>query len=566
MKKRLLIAGAITLLLTIISSSLAFDVGRWGYYWNLASQEAVGDSLDSMLVRLPGLGLYVDGDSLNVRVAKGLIISGDSIYWDSTLSTTVTGIWLFNSNVAMAAKLQANAIFLGDSTVADSIVLTRLTILGFIGDTAVVLRGAALDSALRVWNDSIPGVRAEVIDSIMRVLSDTLPNYANLSEDESITGKWNFSDTTEFTVIALINGADTSWFYTASDTTYWQSNGNDIKIGSSSIVVPSTGPVTITSAIFLNGADLGDTLLVDTARIGTKIRLVESASGTAAFEHLDNTAPQLAVGKTTQTSGSGVHITDGGTDKPGYLDLFNESGTGYYAWIDANGILHVHNSNYGADPEGTGQKLMDADDGHLYGTDFTLTGGGDVASNATFGGAFHEDSTETDSAYVTRNEAQSIAGDSASSNDVYVYALRITSNQTINQSTLTTIIFNSEPQDWGSDYNTTTGVFTAPDSGVYNISSRALIEDNGGADASGYGMIAIYRNDSLKFQGPKIMGCVNPGAGLVDMTAYNNGPDVSASIYCNASDEIKIKGYQTFDTGGGLIVADSTWLTIRKEN
>jgi hypothetical protein len=443
MKKRLLIAGAVALFLTVISSSLAFDVGRWGYYWNLATQGAVGDSLDSMLVRLPGLGLYVDGDSLNIRVAKGLVISGDSVYWDSTLSTTVTGTWLFNSNVAMAAKLQANAIFLGDSTEADSTVLTKLTILGFIGDTATVLRGDALDSALRVWNDSIPGIRVEMIDSIMRVLSDTLPNYANLSDDESITGKWNFGDTTEFTVIALINGSDTSWFYTATDTTYWQTNGNDIKIGSSSIVVPSTGPVTITSMIVLTGAD--------------------------------------------------------------------------------------------------------------------------VASNASFGGAFHEDTTVSDSEYVTQQTAGEMIADSIA-NDCYVSAVLITANQSINSATWTQIAYNSELADWGSDFNTTNNEFTAPDSGVYLVSACALIDDNGGVDQAGYSSIAIYRNDSLKYQGNKLIGCADIHAELNDFTPYNNRPFVGAEIYCNTGDQIQIYGYQDFDTGGGLIIADSTWLTIRKEH
>jgi len=51
----------------------------------------------------------------------------------------------------------------------------------------------------------------------------------------------------------------------------------------------------------------------------------------------------------------------------------------------------------------------------------------------------------------------------------YVFAYRSASNQTISNTTVTTVIFNSEIEDTLGEYNISTGIFTATEDGVYQV-------------------------------------------------------------------------------------------------
>ena len=166
-----------------------------------------------------------------------------------------------------------------------------------------------------------------------------------------------------------------------------------------------------------------------------------------------------------------------------------------------------------------------------------------------------------DTAQVLRAE---ISDSIAAQNDVYVWAYRATTDQTIATATWTKIQFNAENMDLGNNFDPTTNYrFTAPDSGFYAISARANIQDDGGADMAGGSSIAIYRNDSMMVQGTALVGYITS-----DITNANYGPMVNAVIYCPASATIQIYAYQTFDAGGGLIKInkEETWVTIRKVN
>lgn len=151
------------------------------------------------------------------------------------------------------------------------------------------------------------------------------------------------------------------------------------------------------------------------------------------------------------------------------------------------------------------------------------------------------------------------------STDVYVWAYRSGSDQALAVSTWTKIQFNGEVQDLGSDWNTTTHEFTAPDSGFYSIDARCQVDAVGGADAAGHVSIAIYRNDSLMVYGNKLQEAVNIGG--IQEFADNDSPVVGATLYVPASGTIQIYAYQSFDTGGAVIKQndETTWVTIRQE-
>lgn len=408
----------------------------------------------------------------------------------------------------------------------DSIGVVR----GNIGDTATVLRGNINDSLWTHLDDSISTVRGNIGDTA-DVVRGNIPDTITAAVARSITGEWLFTDGLiisggDTLVIRDGTGADSALIYDTGDSTIFESD-NPMRLGTSSVIIPASGPVIISSATVAGGADFEDTLAVDTVLLATKIRLVEASAGTAAIEHLDGTSPLLAVGNTTQSGASGISVVDGGADEPGYICLFTQAGSGMYAWFDDANILHVHTAGYGADPEGTGYKLIDADDGQLY------------------------------------NKGLAVPN-----NDVFVRAYLSGGDQAIGDGAWTQIQFNAKVADIGSDFNTGTYEFVAPDSGYYVVSARALIDDNGGTDQDGYSSIGIYRNDSLKCQGPMLAGQIYGGTDPIDMTALNAGPSVTATIYCAVNDQIQIYGYQSFDSGGGLIIDDEekTWVTIRKAN
>ena len=70
------------------------------------------------------------------------------------------------------------------------------------------------------------------------------------------------------------------------------------------------------------------------------------------------------------------------------------------------------------------------------------------------------------------------------------YAKRQTTNQTLNDGALTTIIFNDDSNtpmnDDGNNFNTSTGVYTAPDNGYYNFSTSIRWTSDPGATLTLY--------------------------------------------------------------------------------
>ena len=69
------------------------------------------------------------------------------------------------------------------------------------------------------------------------------------------------------------------------------------------------------------------------------------------------------------------------------------------------------------------------------------------------------------------------------------------SNQTLSDSTTTTITFEHEAFDIGSNYDTSTSRFTAPVAGIYHFNSITRAVANGGT--MDYFIMFLYKNGSL---------------------------------------------------------------------
>ena len=126
--------------------------------------------------------------------------------------------------------------------------------------------------------------------------------------------------------------------------------------------------------------------------------------------------------------------------------------------------------------------------------------------------------------------------------------------QSIPNTTVTTIIYNTENTDALTEYNASTGVFTATYAGYYKINAVILFTSATWA-ANESAVLIIYKNSALHRR-----GLLNVTAGVTSPF----GASVSATVSLAANDTIDIRGYH--DQGGALnlIAGDGShnWLTI----
>jgi hypothetical protein len=106
------------------------------------------------------------------------------------------------------------------------------------------------------------------------------------------------------------------------------------------------------------------------------------------------------------------------------------------------------------------------------------------------------------------------------------------------------VIFNTELSDQGSDYNTTTGIFTAPISGIYSFFSTLSL---GGLTSSHNAMDNIIGVVGIaNYVGPK----VNAGAARNSVNELTVGN--SSLIILDAADTVQV----FLNVGGGTKVVD----------
>lgn len=131
---------------------------------------------------------------------------------------------------------------------------------------------------------------------------------------------------------------------------------------------------------------------ITTTGTDANVPLIITLKGTggSAYAQIKDTngAGHLAVGDTSASERSILSIVDGGTDKPGVLQLYNDSGSGMYQWMDTNNVLRVKNADW-TDPDSEGYQLIDFDNGtigatgqDIYGQDIYLDTGHGVIVNS----------------------------------------------------------------------------------------------------------------------------------------------------------------------------------------
>ena len=471
------------------------------------------------------------------------------------------------------------------NTDADSVYLSKYAILGFIGDTAVVVRSNIGDSIRQgqwIIKDYIDTTISDVpFDDAYRVttavadsLLSTVRHASKVAGDSIRQAQWiikDYVDTTSsnipFDGAFHITTAEADSAYItqgtfdliADDTTGWAKKATDETISgqwehSDTLEMTGTRPI----AWINTGNDTGRVWMDDNDTL-----------------YMQATTGKIKVGSSMIVNAAGDVVATGGMDIAAKVsaDAFHVEDT-----TEADSALITTYTGQLLIEDSLGEYTLLTDFGKVtddttnYQSAYSMTSGAttqwvtgamidSTANTVIFSAASHVTSAEADSAYVSKGyvDAHDVT------NDVYVWAYLTTADQAIAYNTWTQVAFNAENMDLSSDFNTTTNEFTAPDSGFYVIGARANIQDNGGATNQGGSLIAIYRNDSMMVRGTKLIGFNFD----TDVTDASCGPTVSATLYCPVSATIQIYAYQDFqDAGGGLIkqTAEETWITIRKVN
>jgi hypothetical protein len=108
------------------------------------------------------------------------------------------------------------------------------------------------------------------------------------------------------------------------------------------------------------------------------------------------------------------------------------------------------------------------------------------------------------------------------------FAFRNTSVQTIANNTLTVVVFNSEDYDKSSEYDNTTGRFTATVPGVYQVGAQIRLSAAGGGTTA----VGVYKNGTLMAE-----------ANRPNAVAFESIP-VSCQLDLVATDFVEIKMLQ----------------------
>jgi hypothetical protein len=102
-----------------------------------------------------------------------------------------------------------------------------------------------------------------------------------------------------------------------------------------------------------------------------------------------------------------------------------------------------------------------------------------------------------------------------------------------------TIVYNSVSASTGSEYNSTTGVFTASKAGIYHITASIGVNVSGNLTADGAGAIVVYKNTSPIASGPYIEAR-SLTVGLVTTTVID-ASTATASINLAVGDTLRCK-------------------------
>ena len=133
-------------------------------------------------------------------------------------------------------------------------------------------------------------------------------------------------------------------------------------------------------------------------------------------------------------------------------------------------------------------------------------------------------------------------------------AIRYTSSngQSIPNNVYTITKYESKDYDTNNAYDTSTGIWTCPQTGYYIISAKVLFQSS-----SNHRHIRIYKNGTYVSSGNAWNVSVNPST--------EGYAQVHDELYLSNGDQITIQVYQNSGAALGLIAApDHNVLTIRK--
>lgn len=110
----------------------------------------------------------------------------------------------------------------------------------------------------------------------------------------------------------------------------------------------------------------------------------------------------------------------------------------------------------------------------------------------------------------------------------------------------TNIVFDTKVYDTASDFNATTGVFTAPVAGYYEIKTSVNFSIASGA----FTYLYVLKNGATYTRGQQF---INGAAGSVS-------PHMSTIVQCAAGDTIQVQLTNSGAAGTGATGSDQTWM------